>query len=273
VDTEKDPKKMEEEKAERLAAASPFKFLVDSMLNVEQLRVSVQIRRTHLGLKGRSDEETDNLFERLQGLEAYLDERVALLLQEHPAHHWFSRVKGVGDENIAKIIGMVDITKAPTVSSLWSFAGYGVVDGKAPRREKGQKLAYNSQLRTMCWRLAGSLLKANGKYKAVYDKEKMKLSERFAREGRKIVPAAQLPKVDGKRAENEQFISEGHIHHMALRKMIKLFLSHLWQVWRGAEGLPVREPWAMQYGGHTTIITPWEMMEKPEKKPRKKAVA
>ena len=38
--------------------------------------------------------------------------------------------------------------------------------------------------------------------------------------------------------------TKGHIHAMAIRKMIKAFLSDLWTVWRRLEGLPIRPSYA-----------------------------
>lgn len=59
----------------------------------------------------------------------------------------------------------------------------------------------------------------------------------------------------------------GHLDAMALRKMTKLFLSCLWLVWREAEGLPTRDPYPIERKGHTSLISPWEMVDRePERK-------
>ncbi|MEK7555259.1 MAG: hypothetical protein AAB516_00330 [Patescibacteria group bacterium] len=242
---------------------NPFVFLVRSMLQVEKLRVATQVRQTHLKLQARVDLETDKLLERIDDLEKYADERIASLIKSHPAYPWFSRVKGVGKENIGKVIGLVDIEKANTISALWKFAGYHVDNGKAPKRVKGGgKLGYNSQLRSMCWRLASSLLKGQGKFYKYYLVEKGKYQSRFISQGMKIVPASQLSRNNGKKQETEGKISEGHIHNMALRKMIKLFLACLWLEWRKAEGLSTRSPYSHEYQGHTTMISPEEMVDR-----------
>lgn len=56
---------------------------------------------------------------------------------------------------------------------------------------------------------------------------------------------------------------QGRKEALAVRKTAKLFLSHLWQVWREAEGLPVTDPYAVRVLGHdpSHIIQPWEMVE------------
>lgn len=52
--------------------------------------------------------------------------------------------------------------------------------------------------------------------------------------------------------------TKAHIHQAAMRKMIKLFLSHLWQRWRVLENLPVREPYVHEQLEHTTVYAPEE---------------
>lgn len=251
-----------DEKVTVVKEEKAFEFLVDSSLIIEKLRVAAQVRQTHLKNQERKDPETDNLLERIKGLEEYVDDRVAQIIKNHPAYPWFGQVKGIGRENIGKVIGLVDIEKADTISSLWKFAGYSVENGKAPKRQKGAgKLSYNSQLRSMCWRLGTSLMKAKGKFYGHYLDEKEKYVQKCLNEGIKIVPASQLPKDNGKRYEPPGVISEGHIHNQALRKMIKLFLACLWLTWREAANLPTRQPYALEHG-HTKFISPWEMTDR-----------
>jgi len=253
-------KELEAQQAERLGQMQVLPFLVDTLLKVEKLRIATQVRSSHLKRNGRVCAETDNLLDELREIEDYTTKRVAKLIQDHPAYPWFSKIKGIGKENIAKVVGLIDIEKAPHVSSLWAFAGYSVNNGKAPKRAKGEKLSYCSQLRVMCYRLGGSLMKANGAYYDYYMNEKRKYQARFESEGKEIVPANKLPKIDGKKCESDQHISEGHIHNMALRKMVKLFLAHLWVEWRKGMGLPTSDPYVGDKLSHKHIIDPWEMV-------------
>lgn len=239
--------------------------MVDASLVIEKLRVASQVRQSHLGLQGRQDPETAELYRRINDLEEYVDGRVAILIAGHPAYNWFSKVKGIGKENIGKVVAPIDIDRAGTISSLWAFAGFAPdpETGKAMRRVKGGgKLTYNSQLRSMCWRLGSSLLRAKGKFYQYYNHQKDRYTEQFTNRGIRIVPATSLPKKDGKRYEPEDIISEGHLHNMAMRKMIKLFLGCLWLTWREAEGLPLTEPYAIGILGHDSFIKPWEMTDK-----------
>lgn len=237
-------------------------MLVDATLAIEKPRVAIEVRRSHLVLQGRSDPETNELHRRIKELEDYVDGRIAGLLKAHPAYPWFSKVKGIGKENIGKVVGQINIERAITISALWKFAGFSVENGVAPRRTKGEKLSYNSRLRSMCWRLGSSLLRARGKFYDYYLAQKETYVQRYENQGWKVVPAANLPKKDGKRYESEGVISEGHVHNQALRKMIKLFLACLWLTWREAAGLPVTNPYAIDKLGHNSFIDPWEMVDR-----------
>ncbi len=248
----------DEERARR-----PMVLIVDAMLATEGVRIATQVRKSHLEKNGRSDPDTDELLRYVGALERFLDDKVENYVLNHPAYPWFSRIKGIGRENIAKVTGLIDIQEDDTVSSLWAFAGYSVKNGKAPRRVRGTKLPYNALLRTMCWRVGGSLMKAKGKYYDYYLEKKLRYTNRFLNEGFTIVPSSELPTdKDGKMYEPPGIVSEGHIHNMALRKMIKLFLSHLWVVWREAEGLSTRSPYVEEHLKHTHITSPQEMLDR-----------
>ncbi len=238
-------------------------YLVDASLIIEKLRVASEVRISHLANNKRTDKDTEELHERIEDLEKFVDGKVAGLIKSHPAYPWFSKVKGIGKENIGKVVAPIDINRADTISALWRFAGFSVEDGKAPKRLKGGgKLHYNSQLRSMCWRLGTSLLRARGKFYDYYLKEKDKYGQKYENIGKRIVPTTSLPTKDKKRYEPEDMISEGHVHNQALRKMIKLFLACLWLEWRAAEGLPVREPYAIGQLKHDGFIDPKSMIDR-----------
>ncbi len=234
-----------------------FAEMVRQLLPLEAMRVRAQVRQSHLALKNRKDPYLDQVIAFLKSKEDELTGRIMDMVPGHPAHPWFSQIKGVGNENIAKVIGLVDIRRAPNVSSLWKYAGYHVVQGRAPRPTRGQKLEYNAQLRVMCWRVGTSLIKTSGKFRAYYDDQKRVYTERF---GLQLAQA---------KTETERQKIESQAKRMALRKTIKLFLSLLWAAWREAEGLPVTQPYVQAHLGHQHIV-PKEAMTEPKKPNRRR---
>jgi len=80
---------------------------------------------------------------------------------------WAMSVCGIGPVIAAGLITHVDITKAPTVGHIWSFAGLlsNIV------WEKGQKRPYNATLKTLCaFKLGESLVKVQSRPSDVYGK-------------------------------------------------------------------------------------------------------
>lgn len=54
--------------------------------------------------------------------------------------------------------------------------------------------------------------------------------------------------------------TDQRIHLTSLRKMEKITLAHLWEVWRLAEGLPIRKEYVFDQLGHTSRYTPEEFV-------------
>lgn len=244
---------------------SNLPFAVKTSLSLEKARVAAQVRITHLAKEGKQDPLTEELRDKIAGLEEFINSEITARVEAHPVAPWFLRIKGIGLENIAKVIGFLDIYKAPHRSSFWKFAGLHVVDGKSPKPQKGEKLPYNKTLRATCWRLGDSLRRARGSYYEKYLERKKYEKAKVRKDGIKIVPSSRLPKKNGKKYEPKGIISLGHIDSRAMRWMIKLFLAHLWEVWREAEGLPTEEPYSRERLGHDSYIDPWDMVDKPEK--------
>lgn len=239
-----------------------FEFLVKILEFIQKLRVSAQVRITHLKKQKKKCELTEETLSRLLFFEDWLEKELKEIVKNHPAYYWFKEVKGIGEINIGKVLGYIDIHKASKISKLWRYAGFSVnEDGRTERAKKGEKLHFNKSLKSMCWRLAKSLIRAKGKYYDFYIEQKKRLKEREEKEGKRIVPSKELPKKDGKHIENDEFFALGHIDMMAARKMTKLFLSHLWLVWREAEGLEITEPYVEAIKGHTNITKPEDFLE------------
>ena len=295
--------------------------MAEAALTFERARVRYQVRLKHLAKRGNTCEHSEQLLKRSQEIEDWVDESLAKLIRAHPAAAWFMRVKGIGGENIGKVIGHIEafgkyyapgdplipphvkrepepvffpseedpevlvarpmvwvegIERLVTPSKLRKYAGMAPHQKRLP----GQKLSYNSDLRLLLWRLGGSLLKATGKYYEFYGDYKARLERRLASQGIKILPVPKnrfcgtcqkevaLKKARfcpdclnplGLKAEPPGVVWKGHVHQMAQHRMTQLFLDHLWVAWRRSLGLPLRDPYPIEYLGHTQIITP-EMM-------------
>lgn len=167
-------------------------------------------------------------------LEQEADEDICNLVDDFPIIEQMTKVKGIGKLLAAKVASMIDIHRADTISALWRYAGYGVKEGERERPTKGEKLHYNSRLKTSCYLVGTSFLRSNSPYRQIYDS---------AREYYEL---------------NRSDWTKLHQHNAAMRKMIKVWLSHLWLRWRQIEGLPVNEPFSIEKLGHKHYMKPEE---------------
>ena len=180
--------------------------------------------------------------------------------------NWAQDVKGVGPITLGLILGEIDINRAHSISALWRYSGYAVINGQRQRPTKGQKLDYNRRLKTYVFRQMSSLMRAGGAYSELYyrfrEEEEAKVAKNPDPNERADTTEESI--VEERAIENEQ--PDGsepsipknkmHVHLRAIRRMAKVWLSHLWVVWRTAEGLPVSQPWIIEHGGHTDYIAP-----------------
>lgn len=132
---------------------------------------------------------------------------------------WLAEVKGIAETTAAQLIALIeDIGRFDSVSSLWSYAGLNVKDGKAPSREQGRQISYNPRLKDLCLGVIGvNFLRQNSSYRKFYDYKK----EYYI--------------------ENREW-TENHCHQAAIRYMVKEFLKQFWVKWRELEGLTTTKP-------------------------------
>jgi hypothetical protein len=96
--------------------------------------------------------------------------------------------------------------------------------GKAQRPESGKKLTYNKWLRTKLVGVLGPcLLKCKSPWAEFYYNYKHR------------------------KTQEHWGISDGHRHNASVRYMVKMLLGDIWEGWRRAEGLSVREPYEAEY--------------------------
>jgi hypothetical protein len=223
--------------------------------------------------------------------EAERDLRRAMLtaLADHPAWPWLSRVKGIGPTLAARLLARLDVGKAPSPSSFWSYCGLATVPGieyrcgscglrssfptryrvrgphndprtghrcagqleairgpddgvrvAQPRPAAGERACYDQLAKKICYLVGVSFLRSGSAYERYYRRERAKLQRE--RPG----------------------WSDGRIHFASLRKMEKLFLAHLWAVWREGVGLTATTPYAHAVLRHDDYLPPEAMMEPEE---------
>lgn len=220
-----------------------------------KMRQRHELRKTSIEAgKSNLDAELERLFIE----DMALDNHIKLMKKSMVAYgetefgaawRFLTAVKGLGEGGLAaQLLAQIDdIGKFDTVSKLWRFAGYAVIDGKREYNTDGDKSHYNRRLKSIVYLIVEQFIRQQTPlYADIYYTEKARL--------RRLHPEA--IKDNGHTQYND-----GHLHAMAMRKTGKIFLQHLWVQWRTAEGLPVSEPYVQAILGHTNIITAQELTQ------------
>jgi hypothetical protein len=215
--------------------------------------------------------------------ERELLQRMSEQLALHPAWHWLGRVRGIGASLAARLLARLDVERAPSPSSFWSYCGLGTVTATMyhcaecgyelslaagrevraghhvpgtsticrgllapvgesarrvaqPRPIRGSNPAYDREAKKLCYLVGTSLVRDGDAYRDYYH--------------------AQRARLDATRAD---WIPRRR-HLTALRMTEKLFLAHLWLVWRERLGLPITAPHAAARDEAVPPPRPWSMV-------------
>jgi hypothetical protein len=209
---------------------SEIRFLIERYYQVQEHRIATgnQVKKLE---ENDESEMLIQFYERFHELERDIEKYVSKEFKRHEMYEWLKDVKGIGPILGASLISYIDIEKAQHASSVWKFCGLAVnpETGEADRKTKGQKIAYSPFMRTQLWKIGESFVKQKGEYRTIYDTSREFYNRKFPNEV-----------IEGKRHK----YNRAHLHAMAKRRTVKIFLSRFWAEWREKRGLPVSEPFA-----------------------------
>jgi len=133
------------------------------------------------------------------------------------------------EEKILKVKLPEVFRVANYVSKIWKYCGLA----PGQRREVGKKYDYNPKAKTLLWKVVSQFVRGQNKFgKKLYDEFKEECMRKHP-DWSKI-----------------------HCHNWAVRKVMKLFIAALWEVWRKQNNLEVTKPYAIEHLEHKDIITP-----------------
>lgn len=114
---------------------------------------------------------------------------------------------------------------------------------------KGALIDYNPRAKMVAYKVGIQFIKQGDFYRKLYDKFR---AEYEMREDLK----KEVLERKGKKTKTGESKGTAHIHIMARRKMVKIFLQHLWLIWRELESLSTSSPYVIDQLKHSDIITP-----------------
>jgi hypothetical protein len=233
----------------RIAIANRHRIMTTPLDKVDEDGVT-----RGLGLRAGVDPElipVQHALAEVIRLEAYYIKEVEGYMRKSPWADFLKdpMTKGVGAKQLARLLGAIgdpawhtNQDRPRKVTELWSYCGYSVVSGAAPRREKGKKATWSSDARSRARMIAESCLKAGGHYRVdIYDP--VKAHYQGAIHTRECVQCGKAADkktgAPGVPALPTTPLKDGHIHARALRAISKELLRDLWIEARRHRGLSV----------------------------------
>ena len=198
-------------------------------------------------LRPKMDKTLDTLRLALEALRLEAEGRIEAIVAELPEwKEWARHVPGVGALSLGKLLGLVGNPAArPLFSSLARHCGVAVVDGKVEKPSKGQNRPYNAMAKSQLYLIVSNVLKAYPRTPNLYGEFYYLSRKKFER-------------------KHPEW-TDMHRHLASVLRTARLFLSHLWEVCRKTQGLPVRGPYPIEYDEHAIKI-PAEMALHPFKR-------
>jgi len=220
-------------------------------LDMQQMRTACDHRIIKLYERGADpDSDLVRLLQaykgRLKGEEEWLLKEAKPYVEKHPLWEYCGRVKGLGRVAALMFLGFINPHKATSAAKLWSYA---MLTPKS-KLVSGEKAKGNPLFKGRCWLAIRNIIMARDEmYYAVYQAKKdyylhtkgeveyvknPKLCPRYEECRRRL-----LRKATRLGREPKKFPCRGHINEKARRWTLKLLLSHVLEIMREWELLPV----------------------------------
>lgn len=237
--------------------------IVKSYYDLQEYRKASASRiRSHVERKSTHPHEVIYwIYKQSALMELEMKKALDIYSMTSPVGRWSRQIPGIGPVLSAGLLAYIDITKAPTVGHIWSYAG---LDPTAEWGE-GKKRPWNADLKTLCWKIGESFIKMSGRDDDIYGKIYLERKEQEIIKNESLMfkdQADAKAKIVGKNTEAYKYYSVGklppaHITSRAQRYATKLFLAHWHHVaYEMHYGVAPPKPYIIEHGGHTHFIAP-----------------
>ena len=239
------------------------RYLVDLYYQTQNYRIKAgnQVRKLDVPTDDEPHETIAFFGSQYKKVESQIKNALHVYVKSKPIGQWLLSICGIGPVIAAGLIAHIDINKCETAGSMWRFAG---LDPTVEWKKKELR-PWNATLKTICWKAGESFVKTQNKEDDVYG-HLYKLRKDYETEKNENGDYAEIAKkklekfnigknTDAYAAYNNGKLPPAHIHARAKRYAVKIFLSHLFDVWYELEkGKEPPRPFAIDILGHAHMI-------------------
>jgi len=249
--------------AEHTLSTGEARFLVDSYYTMQAARIRAANQIRALTKSG----EPHDVLKWFAIENRVLEESIKMALDLYSGSHSVGRrmrtVIGIGPVIAAGLLAHIDITRAKTAGAIWRYAGLDPTS----EWKKGEKRPFNASLKTLCWKLGESFVKVSGNEKSMYgrlyrERKEIELAKNeagdFADQAEAKLAKFNISKTtDAYKAYSIGKLPPAHVHARAKRVAVKMFLSHLHEIWYEMEtGEKAPVPYIFTFANHTHRLDP-----------------
>lgn len=211
--------------AARCAAANRFRSLTNNDPDADGY-----IRGFGLGSDVAAVAAQSALVDALVAIEKDAIKALQKSVRKHPLWDGYGKdIKGLGEKQFARLLAKIGDPywntlhdRPRTVSELWAYCGLHVVNGSAPRRQRGQQSNWSEDARKRVWLISASCIKSQGDIVHHYYNTKEHYQD--AAHNTDCVRCG----TKGKPAAAGTPLKPAHIHARAMRALSKEILRGLW---------------------------------------------
>jgi len=238
-------------------------YLVNGYYSIQELRIIAGNRSKALAKAEKPNLVSNWLYAQMEALEGQIRAALDKYGSSHRLGVWPRSIIGIGPVITAGLLAHTHSDHFSSPSKLWSFAGLN----PAMEWKPGERRPFNADLKVLCYKIGESFIKFQNHPDDFYGKYFVKYRTAyrtkndiggFAERAADIIKAGRFKKTtEAHKHYTEGVLPPAHIHAMARRKTVKLFLSHYWQV--SYEILFNKTPphvYVEQFLGHVDIIQP-----------------
>lgn len=228
-------------------------LLAERVNQLEQLRIADEnrVRSIRQSIEATGDAREDLLDSilsvntEIKALESRAVKELQKSLRSVPGiSDWVKQTPGLGEKTVGRFIGAIGNPafnfaagrprRGP--AEMWAYCGLHVVNGQAPRKQRGQQANWSTEAKTRSFLMAEGCVKAvGGETKAGYSKKRSPYRDVYDTAKAKHEGAVHKyecvrcgPK--GKPAQPGTELNPGHAHARAMREVMKAILRDLFVI-------------------------------------------
>lgn len=253
-DLVKAAKTLSEREAEYLVR-SYYQFQHNRLVAENRIRALAKTDKPHEVISWERDQATV--------IEQQIKKTLDWYTENHRFGAWPRSILGIGPVITAGLIVNTHMDHLVTAGHLWSFAGLN----PEKKWNKGEKRPWNASLKVICYHAGECFVRVQNNPKDTYghmyaEKKKFYIEKNeaggFAERAAAILTERKFDKTtDAYKAYVVGHLPPAHVHAMARRFAVKMFLSHYWEVcYRLHFEKDPPLPFAIAHLGHVHIVPP-----------------